>query len=1018
MLSWLNQWRTTTIIEKPKKQVQHEIYSEKVMISPKSIAIAKSTTVLVSGEGRDIYSLLQSHSFEQQQQQQSSLTTSAASIALSAELNKQQQWDHHHSHSNRSVSSQPSIKSKHSQSSINTSSLCTTPSPPSHPPQHSSITNLLSYSTSSSTSSSSSIIPHSMKPSPKKNANPLSTSVSANGDILYDTHILVPSPDLSLSTNLNNTNTNTNTNNDNDDNDTNIKNNEPSSIDLTRTISSSSPTQFSMTIHSSNTDISMISISKAEKSLTEIMYHHSSLFYSSNTNNTNNEMPIDSDDRQIKRIESQSSHHSDHHHGQQKLKSKKDEFLENNDNELINQNDSSQKKESSLSLDQDNAPSPTILSSSPQQLDEISISTQAKRRSYWGSFWYSSTPSSSTPSISSNQQQQQQTENNNNNNNNNTSHHDESISKKVISSKSSTTSIIEKNQQDLNNNPNQNVNVNKQEGELVSSTKLLLDQPLTVSPTTSPSTSATTKNNTNESTTSIIDNASIKSSAQLSQPVINKKGKNYVLPTFKSQYSAPLSSMITNHHHNEHPSHENNLSELNTKQLSSTAGKLFDRALESINQLFQSTSTNKSSSSLSADSITDPESWKQQMKSRFARFIDDMKSDPIGLAGKKVVVIGVHGWFPMKLVRSMIGEPTGTSTKFCEQMVLAVKSYLEKEHGIQLSDDAITSIPLEGEGKIEDRVNKLYNNLINNTLWLESVSSADVILWATHSQGTPVSAMLMHRLLERGHIHTHRQSVGMLAMAGISHGPFPVLKGSLIVKYFEADAARELFEFMDSESDISQKYRTSLTYMMQRGIKLTLVGSLQDQVVPLYSAIMSAVSHPNILRSIYVDGHIYSENDFIIQLVSFALELKNAGLSDHGLLTHLSEVLAGNLYALEGGHSTIYEEVNVYAMAVQYLFETDPLGKSTLIHQNLSSATSPSTDNNIQLAPFQAKNIKNPYYLTWAMGAICKDEKIINNSIWSEQLDHLRYLFDLWDPTTPKMKSVKLRLQPFTLTLI
>ncbi|ORZ23953.1 hypothetical protein BCR42DRAFT_317282 [Absidia repens] len=400
-----------------------------------------------------------------------------------------------------------------------------------------------------------------------------------------------------------------------------------------------------------------------------------------------------------------------------------------------------------------------------------------------------------------------------------------------------------------------------------------------------------------------------------------------------------------------------------------------------------------------------------------------MKSDPQGLAGKKVVVVGVHGWFPMKLVRSMIGEPTGTSVKFCEQMVAAVKKYFEQEHGLFLGESVtITSVPLEGEGKVEDRVNKLYTNLINHSTWLEAVSSADIILWATHSQGTPVSAMLLHRLLERGHIHTHRQSVGMLAMAGISHGPFPVLKGSLIVKYFEADAARELFEFMDSESDISKKFRASLAYMMQRGIKLTLVGSMQDQVVPLYSAIISAISHPNIVRSVYIDGHIFTqENDFIINLITFALGLRNAGLSDHGLLTHLSEVLAGSLYALEGGHSTIYEELDVYYLAVQHLFETDPLGKAVLINSmdnNDTLATSTTTNNEAKLKPFQAKSIKNPYYLPWAMRGICEDQAILNNAIWTKQLDELRELFDRWEPTTPKLRSVKIRLEPFTLPLL
>lgn len=240
---------------------------------------------------------------------------------------------------------------------------------------------------------------------------------------------------------------------------------------------------------------------------------------------------------------------------------------------------------------------------------------------------------------------------------------------------------------------------------------------------------------------------------------------------------------------------------------------------------------------------------------------------------------------------------------------------------------------------------------------------------------------------------------------------------------------------MDSESDISKKFRVSLAYIMQRGIKLTLVGSMQDQVVPLYSAIISAISHPNILRSVYIDGHIFTqENDFIINLITFALGLRNAGLSDHGLLTHLSEVLAGSLYALEGGHSTIYEELDVYYLAVQHLFETDPLGKAVLINNNNNDndTTLPPTtgddghdskrhSNNIDtmmLRPFQAKAIKNPYYLPWAMRGICEDQAILKNSTWSKQLDELRHSFDKWEPTTPKLRSVKIRLEPFTLPLL
>jgi hypothetical protein len=64
----------------------------------------------------------------------------------------------------------------------------------------------------------------------------------------------------------------------------------------------------------------------------------------------------------------------------------------------------------------------------------------------------------------------------------------------------------------------------------------------------------------------------------------------------------------------------------------------------------------------------------------------------------------------------------------------------------------------------------------------ESIASADVILWTTHSQGTPVSTILLRRLIEDEIIHIKRQPICMLAMAGISHGPFPSLKGNILVK--------------------------------------------------------------------------------------------------------------------------------------------------------------------------------------------------------------------------------------------
>ncbi|KAI8579067.1 hypothetical protein K450DRAFT_243700 [Umbelopsis ramanniana AG] len=496
------------------------------------------------------------------------------------------------------------------------------------------------------------------------------------------------------------------------------------------------------------------------------------------------------------------------------------------------------------------------------------------------------------------------------------------------------------------------------------------------------------------------DTASLAPSSEISMGK-STSTKNVVLPTFNSQFKyTPTMEIAANN---------------------STPTTLINKALNAINGLFAS-KVHKSYSS--SDNLYRLRGVREKM----ANFIQDIQLEPDTVASKRFVVVGVHG--------SMIGEPTGTSTKFCEQMVKGLRQYFNSTHGISIPDDAITSIPLEGEGKVEDRVQRLYDALVGNSSWLDAISSADVIFWATHSQGTPVSSLLLARLLHEGHIHMGRQQCAMLAMAGISQGPFPALKGNLIVKYFEADAARELFEFMDSSTEISKKFRKSLSSNLTAGVRMVLVGSMQDQVVPLYSAVMSSASHPNLFRAIYIDGHVYNEDDFLINLIIFALRLRNAGVSDHGLLIHVSEVLAGNLYALEGGHSTIYEEVGVYTMAARYLFETPPFGKMTIAacspppppplakpEQDIIKAGEsapvyntkrlPSCDNEEpEMEAFQARLRLNPFYLPWAMRGICDDARILNDKILNQELERLRTLFEKWNPISAKLREIKFRLEP------
>lgn len=228
---------------------------------------------------------------------------------------------------------------------------------------------------------------------------------------------------------------------------------------------------------------------------------------------------------------------------------------------------------------------------------------------------------------------------------------------------------------------------------------------------------------------------------------------------------------------------------------------------------------------------------------------------------------------------------------------------------------------------------------------------------------------------------------------------------------------------MDSNSEISIQYREAMAYILQNKVKTVLVGSMQDQVVPLYSAIMSGISHPNILRAVYIDGHIYTEDDFLIRLITFALRLLNVGLSDHGFLIHISEVLAGNIYAWEGGHSTVYEELDVFMLSLQYLFETRPIGQlemlkpASLISQKISDSSDKAKQKVLdkvkaRLDPFQAKLRLNPFHLPWAMRGIWDDPRILDDDILSSELDRLQDLFDKWNPTSARLKEIKFRLEP------
>jgi len=353
-------------------------------------------------------------------------------------------------------------------------------------------------------------------------------------------------------------------------------------------------------------------------------------------------------------------------------------------------------------------------------------------------------------------------------------------------------------------------------------------------------------------------------------------------------------------------------------------------------------------------------------------------------------------------------------------MTVAALEQFEEEHEVKFKK--ITKIPLEGDGTIAKKMSKVHAHLLGNADWLEDLHLADVIFVAAHSQGTIVATHLLEKLIKEGHILTPRnidiltstaaaiapggmppasasrtQKICFLSICGIHLGPLRYLKTSSLlqpyIQYFENASARELFEFQDTDSQMSKAYVKALGTVMDHGSKMVYVASLNDQVVPIYSGLFTAASHPRILRALYIDGDAYHSSDFLSNLLVLLIRILNTGLSDSGLLAHLSEATAGTLSGV--GHSTAYEEPATYSLAVKYLF---------LANDGADIRT------DLKVEPFNAVNEQNDYEIPWSLRDLIADDHVAH--FFASEFRQLRDAFDDWTPKTSILRDVKRKLQP------
>ncbi|ORZ34399.1 hypothetical protein BCR44DRAFT_1436184 [Catenaria anguillulae PL171] len=393
-----------------------------------------------------------------------------------------------------------------------------------------------------------------------------------------------------------------------------------------------------------------------------------------------------------------------------------------------------------------------------------------------------------------------------------------------------------------------------------------------------------------------------------------------------------------------------------------------------------------------------------------------------------ICVIGVHGWFPMKVVQRVVGEPTGTSSKFCDQMHLALRQFIDTHYpGATLPDSAVTLIPLECQGRVEYRVDRMFEQVIDPTYhvptsiddrpnaksyWQSKLETCRTVFVVSHSQGAPTSVMLAEKLVATGIIDLHTQSLVVLAQAGIFHGPFPA-------------NAQHLFEFNKHDSHLGKRVRDAAEDLLTRGAKLTLVSSWLDQVVPLYSSAFHALTHPNIYRAVFIDAPNAYPDDFLAHLVIFALNLRNHDLPDSDLLVYLSDVVAGSLYFGTAGHSTLYEDVRVFELAIHHLFHRSDTSRGgggghggvyswiTKPRDWIASwATGSGADDaGADVRPFDAPMRLNTYHLPWIMHELVSNRAIRQHPDLSRELKRLVQLYREWDVSGSKVRQqLKYRL--------
>lgn len=360
----------------------------------------------------------------------------------------------------------------------------------------------------------------------------------------------------------------------------------------------------------------------------------------------------------------------------------------------------------------------------------------------------------------------------------------------------------------------------------------------------------------------------------------------------------------------------------------------------------------------------------------------------------KVVIIGIHSFLPIKMVKSLIGQLTGNSILFVKEATKQVQEWLRRDYPeYDYNDYDFQTIALEGEGTIAERVAKILRLLEN---WQSLLDECDFLYVVLHSQGSVVAVEMLAQLLSNNDImrNQHRKKIGLLSMSGMFSGPFIGLDTKLIIRAYTAwenEILAEMFELQKPDSKESVALTTAMTQLMRFGnVRVVLCASTSDQFVPLYSALAVQYQHPNIHRILHGDSKTPA---FVLTLLKTIVMMKNMGWKDdHGIVREFSDRCMGSI-GESGGHAKIYADPDVYKQAVRYILETTSV---TNIHHQGMQIIAPA-------APIGT----NLYLLPWNMRSLMQDLTRVNNIGNLHLIRQLVKEFRNWEPTAKHWREVR-----------